>query len=54
MEACTSYRPWHDKLRHTTTLKPICRKCVHYYFYFVDEVFGLCYVRVPTWAPFRL
>jgi len=19
-----------------------------------DEQFGLCYVRVPTWAPFRL
>jgi hypothetical protein len=54
MEACTAYRPWHDKLRHTTTLKPTSGKCLHYYFYFIDEVFGLCYVRVPTWAPFRL
>jgi len=27
---------------------------MHYYFYFIDEDFGLCYVRVPTWAPFRL
>ena len=26
----------------------------HYYFYFIDELCGLCYVRVPTWAPFRL
>jgi len=24
----------------------------HYYFYFIDEEFGLCYLRVPTWAPF--
>jgi len=27
---------------------------LHYYFYFIDAQFGLCYVRVPTWAPFRL
>ena len=20
----------------------------------IDELFGLCYLRVPTWAPFRL
>jgi len=54
MEACASYRPWHDKLRHTTGLKSTPGKCLHYYFYFIDEIFGLCYVRVPTWAPFRL
>ncbi len=28
--------------------------CLHYYFYFIDSDFGLCYLRVPTWAPFRL
>jgi hypothetical protein len=22
--------------------------------YFCDPQFGLCYLRVPTWAPFRL
>jgi hypothetical protein len=25
-----------------------------YYFYFMDEQLGLCYLRVPTWCPFRL
>jgi hypothetical protein len=54
MEACSSYRPWHDKASGKTFFKPIAGKCLHYYFYFVDEQFGLCYVRVPTWAPFRL
>ena len=54
MEACPSYRPWYDKLHHATQLKSTPGKCLHYYFYFIDEVFGLCYVRVPTWAPFRL
>ena len=54
MEACSSFRPWHDKRTHKTSLKPTQGKCLHYYFYFIDEAFGLCYVRVPTWAPFRL
>ncbi len=54
METCSSYRPWHDKASGKTFFKPITGKCLHYYFYFIDDQFGLCYVRVPTWAPFRL
>lgn len=54
METCTTYEPWHDKRTHRTFLRPDSGKCVHYYFYFIDEDFGLCYLRVPTWAPYRL
>lgn len=54
MEACATFTPWHDKATHRTYLKPSQGKCLHYYFYFIDEQFGLGYVRVPTWAPFRL
>jgi len=54
MESCSSFQPWHDKSTHHTFLKSTSGKCLHYYFYFIDEQFGLCYVRVPTWAPFRL
>lgn len=54
MEACASYKPWHDKQTHKTFLKPDSGKCLHYYFYFMDEEVGLCYLRVPTWCPFRL
>ena len=54
MEACTSYKPWHDKKTGKTYLKYDSGKCLHYYFYFIDKIFGLCYLRVPTWAPFRL
>jgi hypothetical protein len=54
MEACESYRPWHDKGSGKTALKPDSGKCLHYYFYFIDERLGLCYLRVPTWCPFRL
>lgn len=54
MESGASYRPWHDKSSGKTSFKPITGKCLHDYFYFIDEQFGLCYLRVPTWAPFRL
>jgi hypothetical protein len=54
MEACASYRPWHDKQTGQTTLKPAPGKCLHYYFYFIDAALGLVYLRVPTWCPFRL
>jgi hypothetical protein len=54
MEACQSYKPWHDKPSGQTFLKPDTGKCLHYYFYFIDPVVGLCYLRVPTWCPFRL
>ena len=54
METCPTYKPWHDKPTHQTYLKPDTGKCLHYYFYFIDEQLGLCYLRVPTWCPFRL
>jgi len=54
MESCPSYRPWHDKKTGKTFLRPKDGRCLHYYFYFIDEELGLCFLRVPTWAPFRL
>ena len=54
METCSTYQPWHDKILHKTYLKGNQSKCLHYYFYFIDKSLGLCYVRVPTWCPFRL
>ena len=54
MEGCPSYKPWHDKASGKTFLRPEQGKCLHYYFYLIDEDFGLCYLRVPTWAPFGL
>lgn len=29
-------------------------RCQHFYVYFIDAEFGLCHLRIPTWAPFRL
>ncbi len=54
MEPCPAFLPWTDKGSGKTSLRYKDGKCLHYYFYFIDEAFGLCYLRVPTWAPFRL
>jgi hypothetical protein len=52
MEGCPSYTPWLDKSNGHVFLRPAQGKCLHYYF--IDEDLGLCYLRVPTWAPFGL
>jgi len=54
MEGCQAYLPWHNKATHKTYMKLTQGKCLHYYFYFIDPELGLCYLRVPTWCPFRL
>lgn len=54
MEACMTYQPWHDKKTHENYLRPRSGKCTHFYIYFIDEELGLCHLRIPTWAPFKL
>lgn len=54
LEPCSTYKPWHNPQNGKTYLVPDGGKCIHYYFYFIDEELGLCYVRVPTWLPCRL
>ena len=54
MESCKAYAPWHDPQSGKNYVRMTDGKCLHYYFYFSDEELGLCYLRVPTWCPFRL
>lgn len=54
MERCQAYKPWHNKGTGQTYVQMTQGKCLHYYFYFIDTDLGLCYLRVPTWSPFRL
>lgn len=52
MESCNSYEP-----SYKNNIPCLRRKkswCLHYYFYFIDPDYGLCYMRVPTWCPFAL
>jgi len=54
MESCTAFKPWHNKQTHNSYFKYDTGRCLHYYVYFIHPKFGLCYLRIPTWAPFRL
>jgi len=53
LELSITYSPWHDKSTGKTFLKNDQTKCLHYYFYFIDRMLGLCFIRVPTIAPFK-
>lgn len=54
VELCDTYRPWHDTSTGRTSFNNDRTKCLHYYFYFVDKALGLCFLRVPTIAPFKM
>jgi DNA-binding transcriptional ArsR family regulator len=54
MESCNTYKPRLDKQANKLSLRPDYGKCLHYYFYFMDEELGLIHLRVPTWCPFQL
>jgi predicted transcriptional regulator len=54
METCPTYKAWFNKQTQKAYVRPDQSKCLHYYFYFIDPWLGLCYVRVPTWSPFKL
>jgi hypothetical protein len=52
LENCTSYDIYRNPKTHHIDLRRRPRKCLHYYFYFVVDRFGLCQVRLQTWFPF--
>jgi hypothetical protein len=54
LERVNTFRAGSRKDSGHPFIAPRQGQCLHYYFYFVDPEFGLCYLRVPTWAPFRL
>lgn len=53
-ESCPNYKTITDKSTGRTYLKMVKGRCTHFYFYFLDPTYGLCYLRVPTWCPFQL
>jgi hypothetical protein len=54
LETCKTYKPWTDKATGRTSFKNDTIKCLHYYFYFIDALLGLCFVKVSTAAPFAV
>jgi hypothetical protein len=54
LEACSSYDVYRNAQTHQIELRRRQRKCLHYYFYWEDERFGLTQVRLQTWFPFNV
>jgi len=54
MERCRCFKVGKNQKSGFLQLQWSPGKCQHFYVYFVDAEFGLCHLRIPTWAPFRL
>jgi len=54
VEGCRRYMAHYFKDRNHTGLKMKSGQCLTYYFYFIDELLGLCFLRVPTWIPCQM
>ena len=54
LEVCKSFDIHKNKKTHKLELVSRLRKCLHIYYYFIDEQLGLCYFRLQTFFPFRI
>ena len=54
MESCSCFKTKKNNKTNYLELQWSKGKCLHYYIYILDKEYGLCHLRIPTWAPFRL
>lgn len=54
VEPCRSYDIHRNRETKHIDLVQSLRKCLHWYFYFLDSQLGLCHVRVQSWLPFTV
>lgn len=54
LEVSGSFDIFKNRERHKLELVSRPRKCLHFYFYFIDAELGLCYFRVQSYFPFRV
>jgi len=54
LEVDNSFDIFRNKETHKLELVQRKRKCLHIYFYFIDELLGLCHFRVQTFFPFKV
>lgn len=51
VEPCRSYDIHKNRETKHIELVQSWRKCLHWYFYFLDRELGLCHVRIQSWLP---
>ena len=54
LEPCRSFTVQGNRETHRLEVVRKSRKCLHFYFYFVDPEFGLMHVRLQSWFPFEI
>lgn len=54
VEPCQSYGLRRDREHKELRVVPQERKCLHYYFYFLDKEFGFMHVRLQSWLPLTI
>ena len=54
VEPCTALSVKYNKSTGKLEKKSGYRKCLHYYFYYMDRDFGLMHIRFQTWFPFSI
>jgi hypothetical protein len=54
VEPCRSYHIHKNRETKHIDLAQSFRKCLHWYFYYLDKQLGLCHVRIQSWLPFTV
>jgi hypothetical protein len=54
VEPCQTFQIRSDPQTKHIELAAAQRKCLHYYFYYLDREFGLIHLRLQSWAPFSI
>jgi len=54
LEACRSFGVRKNPKSHQLEIQGQRRKCLHFYFYYLDAEFGLMHVRLQSWFPFTI
>ena len=54
LEPCMSFRVKGNRETCKLEVARERRKCLHYYFYFIDSEFGLIHIRLESWFPLEM
>jgi hypothetical protein len=54
LETCGSFDVRSNHETHRREVVHRTRKCLHFYFYFIDPEFGFMHVRLQSWLPLRI
>lgn len=54
LETCTSFDVRGNYQTHKLEVVRRRRKCLHFYFYYLDSEFGFMHIRLQSWFPFEI